>query len=203
MLLHVCCDAQTHACWLMQLQLFCPGTTRATACPLLVPLQKGHCMIYAPVLWVRWELFVLWGTSLIKMWNMKLNFVHELIYKVEQILSRPAGTGLINTWVGLAACWIIAVYPVHFNLYQRANCNNIYSHTFLWHWIHDISALFLQDKHSKSSLFTWFVYLRLTSVQTRQLPVSHTCILNQSTSQGTQGGFWLPNALGWPRMTGL
>lgn len=51
-----------------------PGTTKATACPLLVPPLKGHCMIYAPALWVRWELFVLWGTWPIETWNMKMKF---------------------------------------------------------------------------------------------------------------------------------
>lgn len=50
------------------------GQQNATACPLLVPLLKGHGVIYAPVLWVRWELFVLWGTWPIEMWNMKMKF---------------------------------------------------------------------------------------------------------------------------------
>lgn len=51
-----------------------PGTTQAPVRPLLVPPQKGQWMIYAPVLWVRWELFVLWGSWRIETWNMKMKF---------------------------------------------------------------------------------------------------------------------------------
>lgn len=50
------------------------GQLKAAACPLLVPPQKGHCMIYAPVWWAGWRVFVLWGTWPIKTWNMKMKF---------------------------------------------------------------------------------------------------------------------------------
>lgn len=82
----------------------CPGPTIARACPLLVPPQKGQRVIYAPVFWLRWEAFALWGTWPIKTWNMKIKFCSWIDLQGWADIMAPTGESLDKYFVFGSIC---------------------------------------------------------------------------------------------------